>query len=84
MLTNKQFEEYLEKRYEIICFRISSKMSSTVQTMNLAANQFDAEDKICVIDSENIATGIGLLIIEAASMITDGKSVNYSDLRLKS
>lgn len=73
--TINKFEEYLEKGYEIICFGISSKMSSTVQIMNLAANQLDAEDKICVIDSENIATGIGLLIIEAASMIIDGKSL---------
>lgn len=73
--TIDKFEEYLEKGYEIICFGISSKMSSTVQIMNLAVEELEAEDKICVIDSENIATGIGLLIIEAASMITDGKSL---------
>lgn len=40
----------------------------------MAAEELDAEDKVTVIDSRNLSTGIGLLVVEAAVMAADWKS----------
>ena len=68
------FEPYIEKGDEIICFSISSSMSANYNVLRLAAEDLEAEDKIHVIDSANLSTGIGLLVIEAAIMAQEGKS----------
>ena len=49
-------------------------MSTTVNVMRMAAEELDSEDKIHIIDSENLSTGGGLLVIEAAIMAKEGKS----------
>lgn len=36
--------------------------------MRLAAGELEAENRITVIDSANLSTGIGLLVVEAAIM----------------
>ena len=66
--------KYLKSCDEIICFSISGQMSTTVNVMRMAAEELDAEDRIHIIDSENLSTGGGLLVIEAAIMAKDGKS----------
>ena len=58
---------------EIIIFSISEKMSTTANVFRMAAQELEAEEKISVIDSANLATGIGHLIIEAAIMAAEGK-----------
>lgn len=68
------FEPYIKNGDEIICFSISSSMSAIHNVMRLAAQDLDAEDKIHVIDSANLSTGIGLLVLEAATMVKEGKS----------
>ena len=68
------FEPYIEKGDEIICFSISSSMSANYNVLRLAAEDLEAEDKIHVIDSASLSTGIGLLVIEAAIMAQEGKS----------
>jgi len=65
---------FLEQGDELICFCISESMSTSGNIMRLAAEELDASDRVTVINSENLSTGIGLLIIEAAEMIKDGKS----------
>ena len=69
------FRERLKEAEEIICFSISGSMSASGRVMALAAEDLEAEDKIHVIDSKNLSTGIGLLIIEAAEMAQKGFSV---------
>jgi len=59
---------------EIVCFSISGQMSTTVNVLRMAAEELDAEDKIHIIDSENLSTGGGLLVIEAAIMASKGNS----------
>ncbi len=59
---------------EVVCFTISESMSSTYSVMNLAAQALDAEDKVYCINSQNLSTGIGLMVIEAAIMAQEGKS----------
>ena len=67
------YSKYLKSCDEIICFSISGQMSTTVNVMRMAAEELDAEDRIHIIDSENLSTGGGLLIIEAAIMAKEGK-----------
>ena len=66
------FRPYVEKGDEIICFSISKEMSTTCNVMRLAAEELEASDKIFVIDSANLSTGVGHLVIEAAVMASEG------------
>ena len=68
------YEPYIKNGDEIISFSISSSMSANNNVMRLAAEDLEAEDKIHVIDSANLSTGIGLLVIEAAIMAKEGKT----------
>ena len=66
---------------ELICFSISSSMSSSNNVMHLAANELEIEDRVHVIDSENLSNGIGLLILEAAKLAQKGlKATEIVDL----
>lgn len=68
----KAFGKILDKGDEIISFAISSSMSASCEYMKIAAEELDAEDRISVIDSANLSTGIGLLVVEAAIMASEG------------
>ena len=59
---------------DYIIFTISASMSSCYSNCMLAAEELVMEDHIHVINSKNLSTGIGLLIIEAAQMAESGKS----------
>ena len=59
---------------EIISFCISESMSQSGAVMRMVADELDAEDRVTVIDSMNLSTGIGLLVIAAACMAEEGKS----------
>ncbi|MBQ4130796.1 MAG: DegV family protein [Clostridia bacterium] len=65
------FEKQLENAEEILFFTISSTMSVNNHAANLAAEEFD---NVYVIDSANLSTGVGLLIIAAAEMAEKGLS----------
>ena len=70
------FEPIIENGDEIICFSTSSSMSANYNVMRLAAEDMEAEDKIHIIDSANLSTGIGLLVIEAAVMANQGMAAD--------
>ncbi len=70
----KAIEPYKESGDDVIIFTISGEMSSTLQVMKMAAEEMEYEDHVYVIDSRNLSTGIGLLIIEAAVMAEEGKT----------
>ncbi|MBP5600863.1 MAG: DegV family protein [Lachnospiraceae bacterium] len=61
----------IEAGDDIIFFCISSKMSSTVNVINLAG---DGYAKLYVIDSYNLSTGIGLQVLRAAELAKEGMS----------
>ena len=65
-------EEALKHAESVICFCISDQMSSTGNVLRLAVQELEAEDKVFVVDSKNLSTGIGLQIIEAAIMAENG------------
>ena len=66
------YEKYTTNGDEIICFSISDDMSTTGNVMRMAAEEMDATERIHVINSANLSTGIGLLVIEAAIMAQNG------------
>ncbi|MCR5373844.1 MAG: DegV family protein [Lachnospiraceae bacterium] len=67
------FKPVIDSGDEIIAFTISSKMSTTYNVFNIAAENLNAADKISVIDSENLSTGIGLLVLAAYDMVKAGE-----------
>ena len=63
------FRPFVEEGYAIVHFTISSKMSSTYQNSLIAAEEFE---DVYVIDSANLSTGEGLLVLKAAEMAQAG------------
>lgn len=66
------FQKYTDAGDEIIAFSVSDEMSSSGNVMRMAAEELGKEDSVHVINSANLSTGIGLLIIEAAIMAQNG------------
>lgn len=60
---------------ELIVFCISEQMSTTANVFRMVAEDLEAADRVHVVDSKNLSTGIGLVVIEAAIMAKDGKPV---------
>lgn len=69
----KAIEPIKDTEDEMIIFTISEKMSTTANVFRMAAEELEVEDRVSVIDSANLSTGIGLLVIEAADMAAAGK-----------
>ncbi len=70
--TAKFFEFFEAARNEgasIILFTISADMSSTYNNARLASADFD---NVYVVDTRNLSTGGGLLVLKAAEMAEDG------------
>lgn len=65
------FKEYTEQGYSIVLFTISAEMSSTLSNARLAAEDFE---NVYVVDTRNLSTGGGLLVMSAAQMAEEGKS----------
>lgn len=74
---------FLDEGKELVCFSISNTMSTSGNVMQLAAEELAAEDKVTVIDSANLSTGIGLLVVEAAIMAKEGKSASEISKRME-
>ena len=70
------FRPYDTAGREIVCFSISSSMSTSGNVMRLAAEELGASGQITVIDSANLSTGIGLLVVEAAIMAKKNRTAS--------
>lgn len=62
----------LEKGEEVICFCLSEEMSSCCSVMHMAVVELEVEDRVFVVDSKNLSTGIGLQILAAAELADKG------------
>ena len=70
------------KEYDaVIHISVGSKFSSCFQNARLAAQEFD---NVSVVDSENICTGQGYLVLRAAKWAADGLSAKNICMRLQS
>ncbi len=72
----EEISTYLDRdgKDEYVVFTISSSMSSSFSNCRLTAMELGMEDRVFVIDSGNLSTGIGLLAIRAALMAREGMS----------
>lgn len=62
------YKKYLDEGFKIISIHLSSKMSGTYQSACIAKNMLETDD-IFVIDSMNVTTGLGTLVIYASRML---------------
>lgn len=67
-----------------VCFLgISEQMSATCQVLRLAAEELEYSEHVCVVDSMNLSTGIGLQVLFAAETAQSGCSLAELEERLK-
>lgn len=67
------FRKYIDEGYDILYTGIGSKLSCTLQNAKLASEEFP-EGRIYLVDSGNLSTGIGLLLIKACEYRDQGLS----------
>ena len=63
------FQKFVDEGKAVIHFTISSEMSSTFNNSRMAAEEFE---NVYVIDTKNLSTGGGLLVVAAAEMAAKG------------
>ena len=63
------FEKHVNEGYSIVLFTLSSSMSSTYNNAKLASEDFD---DVYVVDTKNLSTGGGLLVLTACEMAGEG------------
>lgn len=71
----EEFEKYVNDGYEVVYMGISRQMSRTFENAVLASREVN-EEKIQVIDSMNLSTGIGLLLLKAAKYRDQGMNAS--------
>ena len=72
--TIEYLKPHKEAGDEVLYIGISEDMSTTCNVVRLAASELEYE-RVFVINSMNLSTGIGLQVIRAAEMIKAGKSI---------
>lgn len=65
------FKPFVDDGRDVLYIGLSSKLSSTIQNAKIAANEFP-EGRIKIIDSFNLSTGIGILVLKAVTMAKEG------------
>lgn len=71
-MAEELLKPYVEAGREVVCFSISGEMSASGNIMRLAAEELGASNLVKVVDSGNLSTGIGHLVLEAAIMAGKG------------
>ncbi len=66
------FKGYLNEGYKIISIHLSAKLSGTYQSSCIAKDMLESED-IITIDSLNVTSGLGLLVLKACRLREEGK-----------
>ena len=67
------FKKYLDEGYDIVYTGISKAMSRTFENTYMIAQELDPE-RIFPVDSKNLSTGIGLLLLKACKYRDQGLS----------
>ncbi|WBW96750.1 DegV family protein [Oceanirhabdus sp. W0125-5] len=76
------FKPHIDNGENIIYIGISSKISSTINNAMLAAQEFP-EGRIEIIDSLNLSSGIGLLVMKAVDYVNEGMDFNQVTKKIK-
>ncbi|QWC00461.1 DegV family protein [Mycoplasmatota bacterium] len=67
------FEKYLNQGYDIIYTGIGSKFSASFNSAKIAKDMLESDD-IYLVDSLNLSSGSGMLLLKAGEMIRIGKT----------
>ena len=70
----ESFKKYLDEGYKIVALTLSSDMSGTYQSACIAKNMLESDD-IIVIDSRNVTSGLGLLVLKACELRDKGLGI---------
>ncbi|MCC8022752.1 MAG: DegV family protein [Clostridiales bacterium] len=65
------FRRHVEAGKAVVHINLSSAISSTYQNARIAASEFDS---VYVVDSKNLCTGLGLLVLHACDLREAGRS----------
>jgi DegV family protein with EDD domain len=60
----------------VVCINLSSALSATMQSAQTAATALEGELDVRVVDSRSITGGLGTMVLEAATMASDGASAD--------
>ena len=70
----ESFKKYLDEGYKIVALTLSSDMSGTYQSASIAKDMLESDD-IIVIDSRNVTSGLGLLVLKACELRDKGLGI---------
>ena len=70
----ESFKKYLDEGYKIVALTLSSDMSGTYQSACIAKDMLESDD-IVVIDSRNVTSGLGLLVLKACELRDKGLGI---------
>lgn len=60
----------------VVCITLSSKLSATFQSAQLASKALEGDVRVEVIDSLSVTMGLGVMCVQAARLAREGKSVD--------
>lgn len=66
------FKKFVDEGYDVVHLSLGSKLSATHQFSSIAASEFDG--RVFSVDSCNLSTGVGLLVLKACDMRDQGLS----------
>ena len=76
------FKKYLDEGYKIVTLVLSSEMIGTYQSACIAKNMLDSDD-IVVIDSRNVTSGLGVLVLKACEFRDNGDNIFEIEEKIK-
>ncbi len=83
----ERFEKFLKEGYTIFYTGIGSKFSGTYQSAQTARNMVEVEggrDKVFILDSHNLSSGSGLLMLKAAKYRDQGDDAETIHRKVRS
>jgi DegV family protein with EDD domain len=83
-LFEQTFQELGKDHDEIVCVLISSRLSGTVQSAQIAANAVDDTIRVEVVDSLNATLGCGFQVLNAAWLASEGLGAEAIATQLRS
>ena len=81
MVFVERFKEFYDKGYDILYCGIGSDLSGTYNSALIAAREFEP-NRIFLVDSKNLSSGIGTLVLKACKLRDMGKSAKEIEEQL--
>ena len=76
----QEFKKWVDKDYDVFFISISSNFSCSLQNAHIAAEEFDG--RVIAFDSQNLSSGIGLLICKAIDLKDKVESIKELEEKL--